>query len=159
MKRYSTVTAAGLLLLAVTGGATADDAALEKKNIVIAVGGSISQMNKVAYAIALARKYFEQEGLTVDSTAFASGTAGLQSLVAGGADSALARSDAAPAPAAETTPRNIVRPRPECMKGVMARPAGICGCSARPSALLTISAGRVAAPIAIVGGSSPGTLS
>jgi len=31
-------------------------------------------MNKVAYAIALARKYFEQEGLTVDSTAFASGT-------------------------------------------------------------------------------------
>ena len=86
MKRYSTVMATGLLLLVATGTAIADNAALEKKNIAIAVGGSISQMNKVGYAIALARKYFEQEGLTVDSTAFASGTAGLQSLVAGGAD-------------------------------------------------------------------------
>jgi len=43
-------------------------------------------MNKVAYFVALNRKYFEQEGLTIDSTAFASGTAALQSLVAGGAD-------------------------------------------------------------------------
>src|SRR3984885_6934164 len=86
MKRFSTVLAAGLVALVTTGTAMADNAALEKKNIAISVGGSISQMNKVAYAVALARKYFEQEGLTVDSTAFASGTAGLQSLVAGGAD-------------------------------------------------------------------------
>src|SRR3984957_19288618 len=86
MKQFSVILAAGLVALASIGTAKADDAALEKKNISIAVGGSISQMNKVAYAVALARKYFEQEGLTVDSTAFASGTAGLQSLVAGGAD-------------------------------------------------------------------------
>ena len=86
MKGFSTVVAAGLVALAATGAAKADDAALEKTKIAIAVGGSISQMNKVAYAIALARKYFEQEGLTIDSTAFASGTAGLQSLVAGGAE-------------------------------------------------------------------------
>src|ERR1700677_3795231 len=86
MKQFSTVLAAGLVTLATASAAMAQDAVLEKKNIAIAVRGSISQMNKVGYAIALARKYFEQEGLTVDSTAFASGTAGLQSLVAGGAD-------------------------------------------------------------------------
>jgi NitT/TauT family transport system substrate-binding protein len=43
-------------------------------------------MNKVAYVIALHRKYFEQEGLTVDSVAFASGTAALQNLIGGNAD-------------------------------------------------------------------------
>ena len=43
-------------------------------------------MNKVAYFVALNRKYFEQEGLTVDSTAFASGTAALQNLIGGNAD-------------------------------------------------------------------------
>jgi NitT/TauT family transport system substrate-binding protein len=59
---------------------------LEKTHLAIAVGGSISQMNKVAYTMALHRKYFEQEGLTVDSSAFASGTAALQSLIGGSAD-------------------------------------------------------------------------
>jgi NitT/TauT family transport system substrate-binding protein len=43
-------------------------------------------MNKIAYFVALNRKYFEQEGLTVDSTAFASGTAALQNLIGGNAD-------------------------------------------------------------------------
>ena len=37
-------------------------------------------------SIALHRKYFEQEGLTVDSVAFASGTAALQNLIGGNAD-------------------------------------------------------------------------
>ncbi len=59
---------------------------LEKAHLAIAVGGSISQMNKVAYTMALHRKYFEQEGLTVNSSAFASGTAALQSLIGGSAD-------------------------------------------------------------------------
>ena len=66
--------------------AAAQSGPLEKKNISIAVGGSISQMNKAAYVIALNKKFFEQEGLEVTSTAFASGTAALQALVAGGAD-------------------------------------------------------------------------
>ena len=43
-------------------------------------------MNKVAYFVALNRKYFEQEGLTSNSTAFASGTAALQNLIGGNAD-------------------------------------------------------------------------
>jgi NitT/TauT family transport system substrate-binding protein len=43
-------------------------------------------MNKVAYFVALNRKYFEQEGLNVESTAFASGTAALQNLIGGNAD-------------------------------------------------------------------------
>src|SRR5215813_10987059 len=58
--------------------ALAQSPRLEKPHIALSVGGSISQMNKVAYFVALNRKYFEQEGLTVDSTAFASGTAALQ---------------------------------------------------------------------------------
>ena len=61
-------------------------AKLEKPRIALSVGGSISQMNKVAYFVALNRKYFDQEGLTVDSTAFASGTAALQNLIGGNAD-------------------------------------------------------------------------
>lgn len=86
MSQFSRVFAAGFAVLIASGTALADNAGLEKKNIAISVGGSISQMNKVAYFVALNRKYFEQEGLTVDSTAFASGTAALQSLIGGGAD-------------------------------------------------------------------------
>jgi len=86
MKQSSTILTALFLAIAANHAAMADNTALEKKNIAISVGGSISQMNKVAYFVALNRKYFEQEGLSVDSTAFASGTAALQSLVADGAD-------------------------------------------------------------------------
>src|SRR6202034_3042029 len=86
MRYFLTTLAVSLAALATNGPALADGAALEKKNIAIAVGGSISQMNKVAYFVALNRKYFEQEGLTVESSAFASGTAALQSLVGGSAD-------------------------------------------------------------------------
>jgi NitT/TauT family transport system substrate-binding protein len=64
----------------------AAQAPLEKKEIALAVGGSVSQMNKVAYAIAYNKGYFQQEGLTVNQSAFASGTAALQALVAGSAD-------------------------------------------------------------------------
>ncbi|WP_298253311.1 ABC transporter substrate-binding protein [Bradyrhizobium sp.] len=86
MKRALAISAFGLVMLAAGGVAAADNPALEKKNLTIAVGGSISQMNKVAYFVALNRKYFEQEGLIVESNAFASGTAALQSLVGGSAD-------------------------------------------------------------------------
>src|SRR6202167_6816802 len=87
MKHFLAISAVSLTVLAANGPARATDSpALEKKNITIAVGGSISQMNKVAYFVALNRKYFEQEGLTVESNAFASGTAALQSLIGGSAD-------------------------------------------------------------------------
>jgi NitT/TauT family transport system substrate-binding protein len=87
MRHLLTTLAVGLTALtAANQPATADSPTLEKKDITIAVGGSISQMNKVAYFVALNRKYFEQEGLSVDSNAFASGTAALQSLVGGSAD-------------------------------------------------------------------------
>jgi NitT/TauT family transport system substrate-binding protein len=80
-----------MALLACTLALIATDTALaqtklEKPRIALSVGGSISQMNKVAYFVALNRKYFDQEGLTVDSTAFASGTAALQNLIGGNAD-------------------------------------------------------------------------
>jgi len=87
MKHFLAISAVGLSVFAADGSAmAADSPALEKTNITIAVGGSISQMNKVAYFVALNRKYFEQEGLTVESNAFASGTAALQSIVGGSAD-------------------------------------------------------------------------
>jgi len=86
MQSFSTMLAASLAALAVSSVVAADGPALEKKEIAISVGGSISQMNKIAYFVALNRKYFEQEGLTIDSSAFASGTAALQSLIGGSAD-------------------------------------------------------------------------
>src|SRR4051794_37928388 len=75
---------AGALTVAQTAWAQAPK--LEKTRISLSVGGSISQMNKVAYFVALNRKYFQQEGLDVESVAFASGTAALQNLIGGNAD-------------------------------------------------------------------------
>jgi len=86
MKRVLWLMIAGGHALGVTGPACAQTAKLEKPHIALSVGGSISQMNKVAYFVALNRKYFEQEGLTVESTAFASGSAALQNLMGGNAD-------------------------------------------------------------------------
>ena len=86
MKHCLAIAAVGLAASSCIGPASADNPALEKKNITIAVGGSISQMNKVAYFVALNRKYFEQEGLSIESNAFASGTAALQSLIGGSAE-------------------------------------------------------------------------
>src|SRR5258707_2047179 len=86
MWRIARLAIASALVLVGWHAALAQAPKLEKPRIALSVGGSISQMNKVAYFVALNRKYFEQEGLTVDSTAFASGTAALQTLVGGNAD-------------------------------------------------------------------------
>jgi NitT/TauT family transport system substrate-binding protein len=83
MKRI-VLAVAGVLVLAVPAHAQAPK--LEKTHIALSVGGSVSQMNKVAYFVALSRKYFDQEGLTVESTPFASGSAALQNLIGGNAD-------------------------------------------------------------------------
>src|SRR5438045_8914978 len=76
-----------------TTSALAQTPKLEKTRIALSVGGSVSQMNKVAYFVALSRKYFDQEGLTVDSTPFASGSAALQNLIGGNADVVEGRSE------------------------------------------------------------------
>src|SRR5690349_13904976 len=68
--------------VALASPALAQSPKLEKPHIALSVGGSISQMNKVAYFVALNRKYFEQEGLTVESPAVASGTAAPQNQLA-----------------------------------------------------------------------------
>ncbi|GAC1478069.1 MAG: ABC transporter substrate-binding protein [Acetobacteraceae bacterium] len=73
-------------LIALAAPAAAQPLALEKPDLALAVGGSISQMNKVAFAIALNKGCFQQEGLRITPSAFASGTAALQALVAGSAD-------------------------------------------------------------------------
>ena len=85
MQRIAAVAMVGALGLAASA-AVAQTPKPEKTRIALSVGGSISQMNKVAYFVALNRKYFEQEGLTVESTAFASGTAALQNLIGGNTD-------------------------------------------------------------------------
>ena len=84
MKRVVALAFAGAVVLGAQGALAQQK--LEKPRIALSVGGSISQMNKVAYFVALNRKYFDQEGLTVDSTAFASGTAALQNLIGGNTD-------------------------------------------------------------------------
>ena len=84
MKRLGFSTIAAALLVAQT--VWAQTPKLEKTRISLSVGGSISQMNKIAYFVALNRKYFQQEGLDVQSVAFASGTAALQNLIGGNAD-------------------------------------------------------------------------
>src|SRR5258708_30116878 len=86
MKRITWLAAAGVIALIVATPAIAENPKLEKPRIALSVGGSVSQMNKIAYFVALNRKYFEQEGLTVDPTNFASGTAALQNLIGGNAD-------------------------------------------------------------------------
>jgi NitT/TauT family transport system substrate-binding protein len=86
MWRIARLAIASALVLVGWHAALAQAPKLEKPRIALSVGGSISQMNKIAYFVALNRKYFEQEGLTVDSTAFASGTAALQNLIGGNAD-------------------------------------------------------------------------
>jgi NitT/TauT family transport system substrate-binding protein len=86
MKRIVSLALASAFGLVTTYAALAQTAKLEKTRIAISVGGSISQMNKVAFVVALHRKYFEQEGLVVDATPFASGTAALQNLIGGNAD-------------------------------------------------------------------------
>ncbi|MGB9364527.1 MAG: ABC transporter substrate-binding protein [Xanthobacteraceae bacterium] len=85
MKRVALLALASTLVFA-SDAARAQAPKLEKSRISLSVGGSISQMNKIAYFVALNRKYFEQEGLQVESTAFASGTAALQNLIGGNAD-------------------------------------------------------------------------
>ena len=86
MKRIALHAAASLIGLVVAIPAFAQAPKLEKPRIALSVGGSVSQMNKIAYFIALNRKYFEQEGLAVDPTNFSSGTAALQNLIGGNAD-------------------------------------------------------------------------
>jgi NitT/TauT family transport system substrate-binding protein len=66
--------------------AVAQETGLEKKQIKIAVGGVAAQIDKLPYAIALNKHFFEQEGLEVESVVFGSGAKGLEALVGGGAD-------------------------------------------------------------------------
>src|SRR3954452_17947317 len=84
MRRVGVLVTTTVLLIGQTAWAQAPK--LEKTHIALSVGGSVSQMNKGAYSVALNRKYFDQEGLTFDSTPFASVTAALQNLIGGNAD-------------------------------------------------------------------------
>jgi NitT/TauT family transport system substrate-binding protein len=86
MWRTARIAIASALMLVGWHVALAQAPRLEKPRIALSVGGSVSQMNKIAYFVALNKKYFEQEGLTVDPTNFASGTAALQNLIGGNAD-------------------------------------------------------------------------
>src|ERR1700738_1989792 len=86
MRRIAWLAAASGIGVVVATPPFAENPKLEKPRIALSVGGSVSQMNKIAYFVALNRRYFEQEGLAVDPTNFASGTAALQNLSGGYAD-------------------------------------------------------------------------
>lgn len=74
------------LALAIALPMTAQSAPVEKKDLSISVAGTMTLMNKVPYALALNKGFFQQEGLDVKSTAFAAGAKAMQSLVAGDSD-------------------------------------------------------------------------
>lgn len=67
-------------------GRAAGAAELEKKHVVIAVGGVTSQMDKLPYAVAIHKGFFKDEGLDVESVDFQSGAKGLEAMVGGSAD-------------------------------------------------------------------------
>ena len=89
MKKHSrcTVVALGVAMV-VAAPVWARAKSLEKKDVSISVAGAITLMNKVPYALALNKKFFQQEGLNVTSTAFSAGAKAMQALV--GDDSDLA---------------------------------------------------------------------
>jgi NitT/TauT family transport system substrate-binding protein len=59
---------------------------LEQPKVTIAVGGITSQVDKLAYALALHKGFFKDEGLEIESVDFGSGLKGLQAMVGGSAD-------------------------------------------------------------------------
>jgi sulfonate transport system substrate-binding protein len=59
---------------------------LEQTKVTIAVGGITSQVDKLAYALALHKGFFKDEGLEIESVDFGSGLKGLQAMVGGSAD-------------------------------------------------------------------------
>ncbi len=59
---------------------------LEQPKVTIAVGGITSQVDKLAYALALNKGFFKDEGLEIESVDFGSGLKGLQAMVGGSAD-------------------------------------------------------------------------
>lgn len=84
--RLAALAVMAALACAAAAQTAAQTPALEKPDLALAVGGSVSQMNKVAYAVALNKGFFKEEGLNINPSAFASGTAALQALVGGSAD-------------------------------------------------------------------------
>lgn len=66
--------------------AAAQTPKLEHPKVAIAIGGSISQMNKVPFVVAYYKGFFKDEGLEVENSDFQSGTAALQALIGGSAD-------------------------------------------------------------------------
>jgi NitT/TauT family transport system substrate-binding protein len=87
--RLATLLTAWLLGIAIVGdapGASAQTLKLEHPTIALAIGGSISQMNKVPFVVAYYKGFFKDEGLEVENSDFQSGTAALQALIGGSAD-------------------------------------------------------------------------
>ena len=76
-----------MLLAALTATAVPGSAQqLEKKKVIIAVGGVTGQVDKLAYAVALHKGFFKDEGLEVESVDFGSGAKALQAMIGGSAD-------------------------------------------------------------------------
>lgn len=80
--RLAPLCALAFVLLALPAGSQQ----LEKKKVVIAVGGVTSQVDKLAYAVAVHKNYFKDEGLEIEFVDFGSGTKALQAMVGGSAD-------------------------------------------------------------------------
>ena len=75
----------------------------ELSHVTVAVGGLASQIDKLAYAVALNQGYFTNEGVTVESLDFNSGSKGLEAMVGGSADVTLGAYNHVP----ELQPRHL----------------------------------------------------
>ena len=74
-----------LALFAVVPHARAAEA-VEKPSLTIAVAGSATDIDKLAYGIALQRRYFRDAGIAVENLDLLSGSRALQALVGGSVD-------------------------------------------------------------------------
>jgi NitT/TauT family transport system substrate-binding protein len=96
IRSYSAWVFAFAFMMSAVQAAPAVAAPPEQPNVTVAVGGLASQIDKLAYAVALNKGYFKEEGLTVESLDFNSGSKGLEAMVGGSADVTLGAYNHAP---------------------------------------------------------------
>src|SRR4051794_37293490 len=78
--------AAAALAMAWVAPAVAQQGKPEKSKVTISVGGITSQVDKLAFAVAINKGYFKDEGLETEIVDAGSGTKAVQTVVGGAAD-------------------------------------------------------------------------
>src|ERR1700754_5054940 len=77
---------AAVILAAFIAPAAAQQGKPEKQKVTISVGGITSQVDKLAFAVAIQKGYFKEEGIDAEIVDAGSGTKALQTVIGGAAD-------------------------------------------------------------------------